>query len=135
MSSSPQYLSTFQTSAVTILDSDTTAKKTLVTAGAAGCRLDSISVVSSDIAAVTLQLWATISGTDYLLAEVTIPTLSGIGGVLPVELIDAAKLPAVANLNLSGSLFLKAGTIIKVSAKATVTAAKTVTVTAFYVDA
>jgi hypothetical protein len=111
---------------VTIVPADTTGKKTLYTAGTNGGRLLSCSVASDDTAAVRVNIYLTVSGTDYSVGQVTVPIGAGTGttDTASVNLLDATKLPF---LQPDGSWLLPASAIVKVAANATVTAAKTVT--------
>ena len=121
----PVFPLTPRTSPVTILTADGTTKKTLVTAGANGSRLDQIRVCSDDTAQVILQFFTSIDGgtTWAILGEVIVPAGSGTNGsALWVEALDA--------LNAENAMALQAAEVLGVAAKSAVTAAKTVTITA-----
>jgi len=117
---------------VTILPADTTALKTLYTAGANDAVVKSIICVSDDTAAVNLRVLINIAGTDYQIGTVNVPIASGTNGTAnAVDVLNSTALPGLP-LDRNGKriLPLVGGAIVKVAALATVTAAKTVTVTA-----
>lgn len=108
---------------VQIVPADTTAKKTLVTAGADGSRVDEIYVCSTDTAAVVLNFYITRSGTDYYIGDVTVPIGAGYTTVTRKDCM-AVLAPIL------GALFLENGDVLKVAANATITAAKQVDICA-----
>lgn len=108
---------------VTIANSDSTNKKTVLTAGANGTRLDSLHICSDDTSATTLNFYLTVGGTDYFIGQVSVPAGAGAGSTVWQE--------GLATLNNGSAIALAAGTILKVSAAVAVTAAKTVTAIAF----
>lgn len=118
---------------VTIVNGDTTTKKTVYTAGSNGGRLLAIAASTDDTTAVRCNIYVTVSGTDYTLGQVTVPIGAGTGtGDAPsVNLLDATKLPFLAS---DGSLLLPASAIVKVAANATVTSGKTVYLTGIALD-
>ena len=112
----------------TILPADTTAEKTIYTAGADGALVDSVFVTSDDTSDVVLNVFVNNGSTSFLIGAVTIPTLSGTDGTAPaINLLNLDSLPA---LQAGGGLTLQSGHKLNVSAQVTVTAAKTVTITA-----
>ena len=128
----PIFPAVVQTSAVAILPADTTAEKTLVTAGTNGARIDTVSVVSTDTAARTFTVLLNDGSTSYPVGEVVVPITAGSdGATLAVKALALAFLPW---LDASGSLFLKAGWKLNVAAKVAVTTAKAVTFVACYGD-
>lgn len=134
---SPIFVKNRKVAVVQILPADTTALKTLMTAGAEGARLLAVNVSTDDTAAETLGLYIQIAGagTNYPLGVKTVALRSGdptnTGAVPSVNLLDLA---AIASLDPDGSLGLGAGDVVKVGAQATITAAKTTTVAAIYGD-
>ena len=116
-------------SGITIVDTDTTTLKTSFTAGTEGALVDNVSVTSDDTSAVTLVISINDGTTDFLIGEVVVPIGAGTDGTTPaVNLFDANALPF---LQEGGGIPLNANFLLKVNAKATVTAAKTVTLVAF----
>lgn len=107
----------------TIVAADTTAKKTVVTAGTNGSRIDSIMCSSDDTAAVNLAFYITVSGTDYYIGNVLVPIGAGYTTVVRVDAITTLS-PTL------GYLVLATSALLKVNAVAAVTAAKTVTIVA-----
>lgn len=118
--------------AVTIVPADTTALKTLYTASANDAVVKSLMCVSDDTAAVNLRVLLTVSGTDYQIGTVNIPIASGTNGTAnAIDVLNAISLPGLPiDRNGKRVLPLKTGVILKVAALATVTAAKTVTISA-----
>lgn len=119
MAAEPIFPGTIKNNGVSIANADGTTKKTLYTPGAAGSRVDQIRVTSTDTANVILVVSLTISGVDYPLGEVQVPAGAGTDG-------STSWIDALSSLNLDESLFIAAGTTLKVNAKAAVTAGKTV---------
>jgi hypothetical protein len=100
---------------------DTTTKKTLVTAGTNGTRIDSIMVSTDDTSAVNLAFYITISAVDYYIGNVNVPAGSGYTTISRVD--------AVATLGpTTGYVALPAGALLKCNCVATMTTAKTTTV-------
>lgn len=125
----PIFPGTPKTSTVAIANADGTTKKTLVTAGVAGARLDQIRVCSDDTAAVTLQFFSSIDGgaTWVIQGEVIVPAGSGTNDTaLWVEALDS--------LNSENAMAMQAAEVLGVAAKTAVTSGKTVTITARWGD-
>lgn len=124
----------FVTAGVTIVPADTTAWKTVYTASANDAVVKGLACVSDDTAAVNVRIGIDVAGAGTVrqIATVNIPIASGTNGAAnAVDLLNAAALPFLP-VDPSGKriLPLKAGDILKVAALATVTTAKTITVTA-----
>lgn len=109
---------------VTVVPADTTSKKTIATGGANGSRIDAIMVSSDDTAAVNLAFWIYDGSTDYYIGNVVVPIGSGYTTVARVDALNTLS-PSLGYLVLPSSSH-----VLKCSAVATVTAAKTVTVVA-----
>lgn len=112
-----------------ILPADTTTLKTLFTAGSEGALVDHIAVTSTDTAAVVVELYITESAVDYKIGEVSVAIGSGTDSATPsLNLLNNVALPF---LQVNGGLPLGASQILKVAAKATITAATEVHFIAF----
>ncbi|WP_300164282.1 hypothetical protein [Solidesulfovibrio sp.] len=111
---------------VTLVNADGTTKKSLLTAGANGARVDSLHVATDDTSTAVLGVYLTKSGVDSYLGAVTIPAGAGGTGASPVELLDT--------INAGNPMVLGAGVSLKVGVAAAVTAGKTLTVVAFAGD-
>jgi hypothetical protein len=124
------------TASVTFTSADTTALKTLFTAGADDSDLKSVIAVTDDTAAINLKVYVTRGGTDYLIATVNIPIASGTNGTTPaVDVLNAISFPGLPMDSVQKRyLPLKTGDVVKVACLATMTAAKTLTVSAFGQD-
>lgn len=118
--------------AVTIVPGDTTTQKTLYTASANDAIIKGILVASDDTAAVNLRVFVDIGGTAYQIGTVNIPIASGTNGTAnAVDALNSTAMPGLpVDRNGKRVLPLAAGCILKVAALATVTSAKTVTVSA-----
>lgn len=117
-----------KTPVVQILPADTTTAKTIVTAGAEGSLIDSISVTSTDTSAVIIVI--SIGTTP--IGEIIIPAGSGTDGTsASVNLLQLTQLPF---LQSNGSLPLGALGTLSVAAKVTITAATQVDIVAYYGD-
>lgn len=115
-----------------ILPADTTASKTLYTAGANDAVVKGLSCVSNDTAAVNLRVLLSIGGTEYQIGTVNIPIAAGTNGSAnAVDVLNTTAMPFLP-LDRNGKrvLPLAAGAILRVAALATITAAKQVTVAA-----
>lgn len=108
---------------VQIVPADTTTKKTLVTPGTNGTRVDEIMASSNDTAAVVLDFYMTVSGVDYYLGDVTVPIGAGYTTVARKDCM-AVLAPVL------GYLAFPSGSVLKVAAHATITAAKQVDIVA-----
>lgn len=128
MASTPQFVTSVKTPAVSIANADATAYKSLMTAGASGSRADAITVVNSDSGnAYTLKVAIQIGGTDYQLGEVPIAAGAGTNGsTKAINLLNSTDLPMLANSD--GSIYLQASAVLRVGAKTTVSGVNTLTV-------
>ena len=115
-----------------ILPADTTTKKTLVTGFTNGTKIESITVASTDTAARDLLLYLTVSAVDYLLGTVAIPINSGNTNAIPaVDILRHAQWPGISyDSNGNKIFYVASGSVLKVAAGATVTAAKEIDVVA-----
>lgn len=117
------------TSGIIFDSTDTTTKKILVTAGTDGTLIDNISATSDDTVDIIAVLTLNDATTDFQIGEVTIPAGSGTDGTLPsVNLLDSTKLPF---LQARGGLPLETLWTLKINAKVTMTAAKTLAIVAY----
>jgi hypothetical protein len=117
-----------------ILPADTTAQKTIITAGASGNKVVSLFASSNDTALVNLAVSLVRSATTYLMATTQLPISAGFTqGVPPVDL-----LALIGGLPLDQDsqkyLFLESGDTLVVNALATITAAKTVSIHADHAE-
>lgn len=124
---------------VQIVPADTTTKKTLVTAGANGSKVVSITAASDDSSNKTFSIYVTRSATDYLLGTVTVPTLSGTDGSAPsVDLLGGGTTNQIPGLPIDNDgqryILLENGDVLKVAALVTLTAAKTAHFHSNYAD-
>ncbi len=108
----------------TFVNADGTTPKDLVSASTFGSKIFSINVTSDDTVAVDLEVYMHDGTTAYLLATVTVPTLSGTDGFTPAMNL----LASVPGADGDGELFIPSGYKMQVGPKAAVTAAKTVTI-------
>lgn len=119
----PLWEATITNAGVEFTSADTTAKKTLITGGSNGSRVDSIPCSTNDTTAVNLAFYINISGTDYYMGVVNVPIGSGYTTVARVEALTTLA-PRLGYIPLGN------GDIIKVACVATMTAAKTTDVVA-----
>jgi len=109
---------------VQIVPADTTDKKTILTAGTYGTRVDSIIITSDDTSAVSLAFYIHDGVTDFHIGTVSVPIGSGYTTVVKVDGISTL---APAN---QAFIQLAPGYLLKCNAVATVTADKTVNIVA-----
>lgn len=137
MTSTPAFLQTVQTGGVQILPADTTAKKTVFTAGANGSKVEMFNIASTDTSARDIQVFLNDGTTDYLLTTIAVPANAGnTNSVPPVGLLTfiSSAVYTTPNFQLPvdamGNRFihLKAGWSIKAASLTTVTATKAVSI-------
>lgn len=132
MADRPIFPDTIKTSDLFIEPADTTTLQDLVTAGADGARVSSISCTSDDTAAMIVQLWHYDGTTAHLLGSVSVPTLSGTDGTNPsVSILNQTDMPFLGD---DLAFMLEATDKLQASVVATVTTAKKVTLVASYGD-
>lgn len=120
----PIFPNVIQNQAVSFVNADGTAEKTLVTGGTNGTRIDAISVTSDDTSNRDFRLSINNGATSYIVGEITVPLGAGTDGATKAKkVLNSADLPW---LDASGALFIKAGWKLNINAKVAVTAAKTV---------
>lgn len=129
----PIFPQTVKQGAVQILPADTTSLKTIYTGATDGSRVDNILITSTDTSAKDVQLVVTISGTDYVLGTISVPANSGFtNSVVTLNMLAHANMTSALNADNNGNkfLFLASGSILKIKALTTVTAAKAINVVA-----
>lgn len=129
----PIFPQTVKQGAVQILPADTTSLKTIYTAPANGSRVDNILITSTDTSSKDIQLVVTISSTDYVLGTIAVPANSGFtNSVVSLNMLAHSNLTSALNSDNNGNkyLFLASGSILKIKALTTVTAAKAINVVA-----
>ena len=132
VTATPIFPQTVKSNVAQILPADTTTKKTLVTGGTNGSKVESITVASTDTTTRDLQFWMTISAVDYLLATVNIPVNSGNTNAIPaVDILRSAQWPGLSYDAMGNKiLYVANGAVLKVACTTTVTAAKEIDVLA-----
>ena len=132
MANRPIYPGTIKNTALDVEPGDTTTLQDLLTAGTNGSRINSISVISDDTAAIVLAVYYHDGTTDFLIGSVSIPTLSGTDGSAPaISLLNATDMPFLGD---DLSLYLEGGDKIRIAALTTITTAKKITLVANYGD-
>lgn len=121
---SPIFELTLKNAAVQFTSADTTTKKSIITGGTNGTRVDSIPCSTNDTTAVNLAFYITTGGTDYYIGNVNLPIGSGYTTVARVD----AMTTLVPTL---GYLVLASGDVLKCNCVAAMTAAKTTDVLAY----
>ena len=123
------FTQTSKLSGVKILPADTTALKTLFTAGSNDAIVKAINVQSTDTAARVVQLWVNDGVTDFFIGAVNIPLRSGDNGTAAtIDLLGGTLMPSLPyDANGKRVLLLPAGYSLKVNSQATVTAAREIT--------
>ena len=124
MAARPIFLGSIVNFVAKIVNGDSTNKVTVYAAGGSGVRLYALGVSSTDTSNRDINIYATISGTDYLLATVQIPLNSGnANNVASVDLIGSTMLPWVRSdeagrkyIDLANGTTLKAAAVVAVTA-------------------
>lgn len=126
----PIFLNTVSTKNVSIVNADGTTLKLLFTAGADGGAVTKLSATNTNAAAAVIAVLTVSDGTDaVVIGEVTVPLGAGTDGSTPAKnLLDVLALPGV--LQADGSLILGPNATLSVNAKAAVTAAKSLDISA-----
>lgn len=130
----PIFVEAVETATQDIVNADGTTPQTLITAGADGARVFSVSVATDDTAAIeySLYLQRDGAGTNFLLGTKNVPAGSGNANATPaVDLLDPAFMKC---LDTDGTLVLGGTDVLKVAARTAVTAAKTTYVVGTYGD-
>lgn len=132
VTATPIFLQAPKHGVVQIVPADTTANKTVVTAGADGSKVFALYAYSDDTAARDLRISIVRSATTYPVTCVNIPLTSGLtSSIPPVNLFAGGQFPAgMLAIDQDGQnyLYLESGDTLVVNALVAVTAAKTITV-------
>lgn len=129
----PIFPQTVSQGAVQILPADTTSLKTIYTGSTDGSRVDNLLITSTDTSAKDVQLVVTISGTDYVLGTISVPANTGFtNAVVSLNMFQHANMVNALNVDNNGNryLFLASGSVLKIKALTTVTAAKAINIVA-----
>lgn len=126
----PIFPQTIRNDKQTILPADTTSVKSVVVAGSNGTKIEALNVSMTDTTTRDIQLYVTISATNYLLGTVNIPLSSGNTNAVPsVDILRSSQLPSLAyDSNGNKYLYLASGSTLSVACTTTVTTAKQITV-------
>lgn len=114
----PLFVLTPVNAGVQLTSANTTAKVTILTAGANGTRIDGILVSTNDTTAVNLAFYVGDGTTDHYIGNVLVPIGSGYTTVVRVDamtILQPVNVPA---------LILLAGYTLKCNAVTTMTAVK-----------
>ena len=126
--STPIFPQTVRATVAQILPADTSTLKTLYTAATNGSKIESIRISSTDGTARDIQLYVTVSGTDYLLGTVSVPANSGNTNALAtVDMLNSSNMNMM-NTDINGNryLYLETGFVLKAKTTSTVSASKAV---------
>lgn len=113
---------------VQIVNADAQAQKTIYTAGANGSKLTSLLAVSTDTSSRDVQISITNGGTSYPIGTVTIPAGAGNTGGVAAQNILGGLVGLAVDSDGNFYIHLQSGDTLTASALATVTTAKTITV-------
>lgn len=117
---------------VNIVNADAQAQKTVYTAGASGSKITSLMASSTDTAARDVAISITNGGTSYVIGVVAVPIGAGTSsGVNSVNMLNLSNMPGLP-VDSDGQpyLLLVFGDTLTLSALTSVTAAKTITISA-----
>lgn len=118
---------------IDIENADGTTIQDFITAGVDGSRVNNVSVISTDTAAVDLLIYFNDGTDDFQLGRVTIPIGAGTNGTdPPVSLFNNADFPFLNADDLS--YYLEGTKKLRVAAQAAVTSALKVSLVATYGD-
>lgn len=131
----PIFPQTIKNYVAQILPADTTTKKTLVTGGVDGTKVEMINIASTDTAARDVQFFLNDGTTDYLMLTLAIPANSGNTNALVAQGFLSSSLTAAPYLpwfsfpldnNGNRYIYIANGFSLKVAALTAVTAAKAI---------
>ena len=134
ITATPIFPQSIVNAATTIVNAGGTTAVSILASQTNGCGVNQINVTTTDTTANTVQLFANISSTSYLLTEISIPITSG-------DLTTAPTIQALSNaqfgslpLDANGNpvLYLASGTALYAGVTTAVTSGKTLT---FFVSA
>lgn len=121
-----------------ILPADTTAQKTVITAGSSGSKVLSLHASSTDTADRDVAISLVRSATTYLLGTIKVPLSSGnTNAIFPLDLLNTTVFAfGLLAVDHDGQhyLNLESGDTLVVNALTTVTAAKVISVHSDYED-
>ena len=126
----PIFPGTLKNYTQTFVNTDSTTVKVLATGGTNGTKIESVSGVSTDITARVFQLYVTISGINYPIGEVSIPTGAGTNGgtTKAYNVFNSTDLPWMrSDENGRSYIYLASGATLTANAEVAITAAKQVT--------
>lgn len=121
--------------AQSFLNADASTKKTVITAGANGSKVISLTATSTETASARVaQVWLNRAAVLYLLVSVNIPVNSGFDGTAPVvNLMNETQWPGQGFSD--GNFFLlQSGDLLQVSVTTTITAGKEIDVVGNYLN-
>lgn len=121
---SPIFTAAPKVAGVQFTSTDTTTKKTLVSGGTNGTRIESVFCSTNDTAAVALNFYINDGTTDFYIGVVNLTAGAGYTTVTRVDALTSLGLSAFR------ALFLPTGYSLKVDCNATMTSAKTTDVVA-----
>lgn len=132
MATSPTLPTNLKNAAVTIVNADASALKTILTADGTFWDVTSLNVTSDDTSGRILSFYITISATDYLIGSVSVPAASGTDGTTASVNVFSSSMMQLMTYDAFANriLHLDTGIVLKCKSTTTVTAAKTVTITA-----
>ena len=115
----PIFLKSIETPAIQFTSADTTATKTVLTAGGDGGAITQLNATSSDSAIVTAVLSLNDGSTTNIIGEVIVAIGAGTDGSTPaVNLLDPDQIKLLQN---DGSILLGAGASLEVNCRVTMT--------------
>jgi hypothetical protein len=126
----PIFIGSTLSSNVEIDPADTTTPQTIFTAGADGGAAINLTATTTDTSAVIVVIRVNDGTTTNVIGEVTVPAGAGTDGSTPAKnLLDIAAMPGV--FQADGSLGIGPNSILTVAAKATITAAKVLSISMY----
>jgi|SRR5882757_1950285 len=122
----PIFPQTIVNSIAQIQNSTAQALVTLVTGGANGTKIESITATSTDTSARDVALWITISSVNYLLTTISIPATAGsVNNIISVDMLRSSQFPSLAfDTNGNRYIYIANGSVLSVACLTTVTSAK-----------
>lgn len=124
----PIFPQTITNAAVAIVNSDGTNKKTVYTGATNGSKIESISITSTDTTARVLNVYITVSGTDYQVGTINVPITAGTdaAATASVSMLENTVMMPWIRKDSSGRpyIYLASGSVLKVASQTTLTSNK-----------
>lgn len=135
MTATPFFVQTPKNAVLTLNNASGTTVTSFYVAGANGSQILSLIASSTDTADQTIQIFATVSATNYLIGSVKIPLGSGnSSSVSSVDLLNNSQIPFPVDAFGNKFIYIASGTTLELGMLATITSGKQIQLIAQIAD-